>query len=319
MNKVKVGIIGIGALGEGMVDVFSKHPLTELVALCDIDEQKVYKAAQHYQVEAYTNHKTFLDKSNIDMVYIATPPKWHHDLAIDVIRAGKHILCEKPLANSIEEAANMLQLAKEYKVVHAMNFPINYVNNTRKFGELIDSGYVGNLRRIELIMKFPTWPRKWQQNNWINTREQGGFVFEVTGHFIQLIQRFFGPLHDIKSEVELPNDPTLPETGIMASMKLANGTPVIVNGISGMAGEEEQHLSLTVYGTEGTIAHVDIMKVMAGKVGEVYKELEVSPNHFWNELITAFVDAINGDSSELYDFQVGYDVQVVLEALRNPV
>ncbi|MBM7661910.1 hypothetical protein JOC85_002717 [Bacillus mesophilus] len=110
----------------------------------------------------------------------------------------------------------------------------------------------------------------------------------------------------------------LSETGIIVSMRLKDGTPVILNGISGIAGIEEQHVTLTAYGSEGTISHVDVMKIKAGKNGTTYDELDVKPNQFWDELLSSFVDAIHGKPSELYDFQVGYDVQVVLEALRNP-
>ena len=317
MSKKKVAIIGIGALGEGMVKVFSEHPSAELVAVCDIDIAKVEKCASLYNVEGFTNHLELLKKVDIEMVYVAVPPKCHHEIAIDVIQAGKHILCEKPLANSLAEAENMLRMANENNVVHAMNFPLNYLNNTRKFDELLLEGFIGRLRKVELTMQFPTWPRHWQQNSWINTREQGGFVFEVAGHFVQLIQRFFGPISDVKSELEFPDDPNLPETGIIATMRLANGVPISVNGISGIAGKEEQHLALTAFGTEGTLSLQDLMKLKAGKLGEEFVEVKVENNHFWNELIDEFVKAIDGKTSELYDFQVGFDVQTVLEELRG--
>ncbi|MCJ8007131.1 Gfo/Idh/MocA family protein [Lederbergia wuyishanensis] len=317
MSKKKVAIIGIGALGEGMVKVFFEHPLVELVAVCDTNKEKVEQCAALYNVEGFTNHIKLLEKVNIDMVYVAVPPKWHHDIAVDVMRAGKHIICEKPLANSLAEAENMLRIAKEQNVVHAMNFPLNYLHNTRKFEELWLEGYIGKLRKVELTMQFPKWPRHWQQNSWIDTREQGGFVFEVAGHFVQLIQRFFGQISDVESELEFPSDSNLPEVGIIAKMRLANGVPISFNGISGIAGLEEQHLSLTAYGTEGTLSLIDLKKIKAGKIGEEFLEIEVENNHFWNELINQFVDAIDGKTSELYDFQVGYDVQVVLEELRK--
>ncbi|MBY0123582.1 Gfo/Idh/MocA family protein [Bacillus sp. S/N-304-OC-R1] len=317
MSKKKAAIIGIGALGKGIVKVFAEHPLVELVAICDINSEKVDQCASLFHVEGFTNHLELLEQTDIDMVYVAVPPKWHHDIAVDVIRAGKHILCEKPLANSLDEAENMLRLAKEYNIVHAMNFPLNYLHNTRKFEELLLDGYIGQLRKVDLQMKFPTWPRHWQENSWINTREQGGFVFEVAGHFIQLIQRFFGPIKDVKSELEFPEDPHLPETGIISTMRLENGVPIMFNGISGTAGVEEQHLNLTAYGTEGTLSLIDLMRLKAGKTGEEFLEVKIENNHFWNELINEFIKAIDGKTSELYDFQVGYDVQEVLEALRK--
>jgi predicted dehydrogenase len=317
LTPIKVGAIGIGALGQGMIERFSKHPRTELVAVCDLDREKVLTCSSRYNINGYTHHLDLLEKENLDLIYLSVPPKWHHDIAIDVLKAGKHILCEKPLANSLQEAKNMLMHAKESNVIHAINFPLNYMNNTKRFMQLLSNGYLGKLRRVDLIMEFPKWPRYWQQNNWINTREQGGFVFEVAGHFIQLIQRFFGPIKDVKRELELPENPSLPETGIIATMRLQDGTPIIFNGISGIAGLEEQRLSLTAYGTEGTLSLVDLIKLKAGKLGEAFHEIELEENDFWHELIDHLCDAIEGRESELYDFQVGYEVQQVLELLRG--
>jgi predicted dehydrogenase len=138
--KKKVAIIGIGALGEGMVKVFAEHPEVELVAVCDTNTEKVKQCVALYHVEGFTNHHDLLIEMEVDMVYVAVPPKWHHDIAIDVMRAGKHILCEKPLANSLEEAENLFRIAKEGNLVHAMNFPLHYLNHTRKFETLYKDG-----------------------------------------------------------------------------------------------------------------------------------------------------------------------------------
>jgi predicted dehydrogenase len=119
----------------------------------------------------YTDHKELLQHTDVDLVYVAVPPKYHHAIALDVIASGMHILCEKPLANSLGEAYEMLEQAQRAGIVHASNY--------------VSSGYVGQLRRVEIITHFHKWPREWQQNEWVGGREQGGFVLEVIPHFIQ--------------------------------------------------------------------------------------------------------------------------------------
>lgn len=317
MKKLKVGIIGTGMMAERMMNSFAAHPRLEIAGISDVNEQRVNELMERFETPGYTKHQELLANEELDMVYVAVPPKWHHEVALDVLRAGKHILCEKPLANSMQEAEEMLALVKETGVVNAMNFPLNYEEGTRKFEEMIQAGYVGTLRRVELRMEFPKWPRPRQQNSWISTREQGGFVFEVAGHLVQQILRTFGPITDVQTDLELPEDPTLSEIGIMATMQLESGAPVYFNGITGTAGTHSQDIELTAFGTEGTIKLSNYTHITAGKIGEEMVHIPLADKERTEELIDAFVTAIDGGSSELYDFQVGYDVQVVLEKLRK--
>ncbi|MBU9713070.1 Gfo/Idh/MocA family protein [Evansella tamaricis] len=318
-NKiVKVGVIGVGAIGKGMTEVFNEHRHTKVTAICDVAQDIVEKKAKDLGgIYWTTNYKELLEQ-DVDLVYVAVPPALHYSIVMDILDSGKHVLCEKPLANSLEEAGEMVKKAEITGLVNAVHYPLSYINNIKALSQRMEEGYLGKVRRVELEMRFPQWPRKWQQNNWIATRKQGGFVFEVAGHFIQLIHQLFGRLTDIESIMELPEDPTACETGIIAQMKLEDGTPVLVNGISQIAGEQEQSISLTIYGTKGTLALVDLDKLYGGKVGEAYKELPVSKDKsFWDEFIQNLVNAINGESAEIIDFYQGYEVQKVLESLRK--
>lgn len=100
---------------------------------------------------------------------------------------------------------------------------------------------------------------------------------------------------------------------------LEDRTPILFNGISKIAGEQEQSISLTIYGSEGTLALVDLIKLYGGKLGSTYTELPIKKDEsFWDQLIQNLVNAIEGRPAAIIDFNQGYEVQVVLEALRNP-
>jgi predicted dehydrogenase len=101
-------------------------------------------------------------------------------------------------------------------------------------------------------MHFPQWPRIWQQNGWVGKREQGGFVLEVGVHFIQQTLKIFGDIKNIQTRLELPNDPNKCETGIVATAELGDGTPVLIEGLSQIAGEV--FIGFTAYGSEGTVS-----------------------------------------------------------------
>ncbi|WP_047986462.1 Gfo/Idh/MocA family protein [Ornithinibacillus californiensis] len=312
---IHIGIIGLGAIGQRLIKQFSNHSEIKVTAVCDQLESLATDTAEALGgIVAYTDYKELIDDENVDLVYVAVPPKLHHQIVMDVLKAKKHVLCEKPLANSLEEAEEMFQAAKEANVVHAMNFPMNYEPAAIQFANMVEQNYVGKLRRIHLTMYFPNWPRLWQKNNWVGGREQGGFVLEVGVHFIQQIIKVFGDIKNIQTRLELPADPTKCETGIIATGELSDGTPVLIEGLSEAAGNE--YIGYTAYGTEGVLSIENWGLLRAGKTGEELKEIPLE-NSSQYTLINELVKAVQGKQSGIYDFEVGYRAQQVLEQLRK--
>ncbi|MEQ2526761.1 Gfo/Idh/MocA family oxidoreductase [Robertmurraya yapensis] len=312
---IHIGIVGLGAIGQRLIKQFMEHPEVEIVAVCDQFESLAKEtAASLGDARAYTAYPSLIADEKVELVYVAVPPKFHHSIVMDVLRAKKHVLCEKPLANSLEEAKEMHEAAKEAGVVHAMNFPLNYGPAATKLTDMIGENYIGKLRRLQLTMHFPQWPRGWQQNDWVGKREQGGFVLEVGVHFIQQTLKIFGDIKNIQTRLELPADSAKSETGIIATAELEDGTPVLIEGLSQVAGEE--YIGFTAYGSEGTLSLENWGHLKGGKMGEELKPIlaeDVTPNRLIDEL----VKAVKGEVAELYDFEVGYKAQRVLEELRK--
>ncbi len=312
---IRVGVIGLGAIGERLIHAFTEHPQLEVVAVCDHLEERVNQFTQKLGgVLGFTSHKDLLEQVELDLIYIGVPPKYHHQISLDVIEKGIHILCEKPLANSIEEAQEMMRKANEKGIIQAMNFPLNYSPGANTFAKLIKEGYVGELRRVELSMHFPQWPRFWQQNDWVASREQGGFVLEVGVHFIQLTQRIFGSVKVNSSQLEFPENPRRSEIGIFASLELEEmGIPFIINGLSDIAGDER--IAYTAYGADGTLSLVNWSVLEGGKVGSAIEPIEATVEG--SSLLLNIEKALNNERAELYNFTDGYNAQVVLERLRK--
>nr|WP_309100254.1 Gfo/Idh/MocA family oxidoreductase [Fredinandcohnia onubensis] len=315
MKHVRVGVIGLGAIGERLIQGFNANKHTTVTAVVDKEKRRAVEMAKKLGgINWYDNHKDMLANEELDLVYVAVPPKYHHALTMDVIDKGIHILCEKPLANSVEEAKEMLEKAEQAGIIHAMNFPLNYSTSANSFDRLIKEGYIGKLRKLELSMNFPNWPRLWQQNDWVAGREQGGFVLEVGVHFIQLTQRIFGSITYQNCTIELPEDETKCETGVIASLQIENGTPFLINGISQIAGAER--IAYTAYGTDGTLSLIDWGKLEGGKLGEEIQSIEIETTETVT-LIDNLVAAIAGKENRLFTFKDGYEAQVILEKLRD--
>lgn len=315
MEHVKVGVIGLGAIGERLIQGFNANKQTIVTAVVDTDKERATQMAEKLGgINWYDNHKDMLAKEKLDLVYVAVPPKYHNKITMDILEKGIHVLCEKPLANSVEEAKGMKDKAEQAGIIHAMNFPLNYSSPANTFDRMIKEGYIGKLRKLELSMNFPNWPRLWQQNDWVAGREQGGFVLEVGVHFIQLTQRIFGSITYLNSWLELPEDTSKCETGIMATLELKDGTPFIINGMSQISGAER--IAYTAYGTDGTLSLVDWGKLEGGKLGEEIQPIEMEKEETFT-LIDHLVAAIAGKESRLYTFKDGYEAQIILEKLRD--
>ncbi|SHG50174.1 Gfo/Idh/MocA family protein [Ornithinibacillus halophilus] len=313
MKQLNIGIIGLGAIGERLLRQFHTHPSTNIVAISDVNEQRMIEMKELVsEVNLYNNYKDLIANEEVELVYVAVPPKFHYSIALDVLNAGKHILCEKPLANSLEEAIEMKEKAEAAGVVNAINFPLPYSNPVNTLSNLIQKDEIGKLRRIELTMKFPEWPRSWQQNEWIARREQGGFIREITPHFIQLTQQLFGKVGNVQTFVEYPENEKNCETGVIARLQLEAGTPILVNGLSGVGQKEE--LSYKMIGENGVLSLVNWGQLTYTTMEKENETIAIRDNE-QPGLIDELINAVSGKPSKLITFKEGYEVQRILEGL----
>jgi len=116
MDKVKVGVIGVGSMGKNHVRSYAslKH-VCDLVGVYDIDQKRAHEMAKSYGVKSFSAVEDLLQE--VEAVNIATPTTTHYDIALQAIDAGKHILIEKPITNKIDEANEILKRAKDKKLI----------------------------------------------------------------------------------------------------------------------------------------------------------------------------------------------------------
>ncbi len=115
-KKLKIGIIGCGGIANGKhMPNLAKIPEVEMVAFCDIVLERAEKAKAAYGTEdakVYLDYHDLLKDESIDIVHVLTPNREHAPITIDALEAGKHVMCEKPMAKTAAEAEAMLEAAK---------------------------------------------------------------------------------------------------------------------------------------------------------------------------------------------------------------
>jgi predicted dehydrogenase len=314
-NIKRVGIVGLGVIGQRLISEFQKSSAIEIAGICDRQKELAKQTSTELGgVPYFTDYNELLKQENVDFIYVAVPPAIHFNVVMTAFVHNKHILCEKPLANSEQEALQMLKGAEKSGLIHAMHFPLAYQKAFWFMKELVEQGSLGGVRRIHLKMHFPEWPRPWQQTPWIGKREQGGFIREITPHYLQMILSIFGPVKQVQSSVEFPADETASELGVIATIELESGIKVLMDGLVGQA--EKEHLSFSIHGTKQSVALDDWRTVKTAKMGEDWHQVDLSEfNHPQYSMIEELVKKLNGDDAYLVGFDEGYAVQRVLEKI----
>lgn len=143
MKKIKFAIIGAGIMGDFHSRVISESDYGELVAIAGRTESKAREMAQKYNVpDYYVDYNVMLKNSDIDAVCVTTPDFLHLDPVLACIKNNKHVLVEKPLATSVEEAKLILDSQKEDKVL-MVNYTMRWCSAFRNAKNIIDSGEIG--------------------------------------------------------------------------------------------------------------------------------------------------------------------------------
>jgi UDP-N-acetylglucosamine 3-dehydrogenase len=190
-RTARVGLIGCGNIGAGgHLPAYAHSPEAELVAVCDAVEELVHAAAERSGATAYTDYRRLLERKDINMVDICLPTYLHAQVAVAAAEAGKHVLCEKPMAHTLEAAEAMIEAAEKAGVKLMIGQVRRFDHRYMSIKEQIDVGKVGRpvfIRRAERqFLPFP--PDAWQ---W-DPKRGGGVILDIGVHATDLFRWYFG-------------------------------------------------------------------------------------------------------------------------------
>lgn len=146
---ISVALVGYGYWGPNLLRNYAEIPQASVKYVCDQNPQALAKAVARYpRVQPTADYNEVLSDSDLDAVLIVTPISTHHDLARRALRAGKHVFVEKPLAASVEEAEELVDLAGQFGVTLMVGHTFVYSPPVRKVKEIITSGVLGDIRFV---------------------------------------------------------------------------------------------------------------------------------------------------------------------------
>lgn len=267
-DKVNMAVIGLG-VGRWHADSWIQTSNTRLIAVCDADEKKLAQAKEHYGVKGYTSYQELCEDEEVDAVSVCVPNYLHAPISIYALEHGKHVLCEKPLANTVSAGEAMVSAAKKSGLVAMVAMKFRYTNEAVYIHRLLEEGKLG-----EIYYGWTTYLRQLGgipgMGGWFTRKplSGGGPMIDNGVHFLDVLWWLmgcpkptrvsgatyakFGPLG--KGAIGWNRVPTPDEFSVedlaTAIIHFENGASVLIdNGWAGFVPSEV--ISLRVMGTKG--------------------------------------------------------------------
>ncbi|MFD1849742.1 Gfo/Idh/MocA family protein [Oceanobacillus bengalensis] len=332
MDCLRIGVIGCGSIARRRhLPEYANNDKVEIIAVCDSYDVRAKEIAEIYGAKAYTDYHELLLDPDLDAVSVCLPNSFHAPVSIAALNAGKHVLCEKPMATSHEEATQMIDAAtkndKKLMIAHNQRF----VSSHRKARELIGNGELGKIYSFRTVFGHGG-PEGWSidgRNSWFFEKEKAfiGAMGDLGVHKTDLIRYLLGE--------EVTEIAAFVETNAKENTNIDDNAVCILKMESGIIGTlaaswsyvSESDNSTIIYGENGIIRLEDDPEhslIVQYKNGEVikYKLDKIQTNdadgQHTSHIIDSFINAIIKDTDVPITGSEGLkSLQVILSALES--
>lgn len=278
MDKLRFGLIGCGTVaGYGHLPALTSLPEAELVAISDIDEERLTEFKAKYGIDStYTDYREVLAREDIDAVGVATPLDQHHPVVMDAAAAGKHVFCEKPIAESVKQGEEMVGAMARAGKLLAMNFESRQSDPHPEMKKLLEQGAIGDLKVLRFV-------GNWQGGRWAGEDRYRmlitvglGPIVDCGIHYFDLSRWYtaseFAEINAKGIHVEDYPNPD----HVIATCKMSNGALVIIEtgwAYTHNTPVHEANMRIDLIGTDGIIGYLHLQTSIEG--AEERRELNV--------------------------------------------
>jgi len=254
-ERLRIGIIGCGDVANFAGLCFSLNRSVKMVRCCDSNPERAQAFAHKYRLEeGVSDYQTLFSKGNLDAVYIAAPHFLHHEMILSAIRAGIHVLCEKPITITLEDARDIVLQAQERGIKVGINYQYRYDAALNQLFRQVRWGRLGEIRYVRL--NIPWHREKDYISGWRGDKSQsgGGTLITQGSHALDFALWICGsrPLKATGIARNSVFDAPVEDLG-MGMIELENG--VVIQICSAMIATPERAVSAEFYTSQGTVIY----------------------------------------------------------------
>lgn len=307
MNKIRCAVVGVGYLGRFHAQKYQKLDNAELVAVCDLNRNAVEAIAQELEVKAYLDYHELFDK--VDAVSIAATTNKHYKIAKAFLEQGIHVLIEKPITETVEEADELIQLAEKHKVKLQVGH-LERFNSAR----LAVEPYLSNPHFIESERLAPFTPRGTDVN----------VILDLMIHDIDMIQNM------VKSpivSIEAQGTPVLTQQIDIANARLTFANHCVANVTASRISfkterrtrifQEDSYLSIDYHKKQFALFKKGEGEMFPGIPDIQQEQMQFAPGDALLEEIKSFLSSIENDTTPLVTGTEGRDALETAERITK--
>ena len=322
-NELKVGVVGAGFIGPAHIEALRRHGINVL-GLCEETPERGVERAENLNLQPYPTFEEMIEDPQLDVIHITSPNHLHAYHSKMALEAGKHVVCEKPLAMNSKESADLVQLAKTTGLVNAVNFNIRFYPIAQEARAMIQSGEIGDIYIVQgsYLQDWLLLPTDW---NWRLEPELGGdmrAVADIGSHWLDLMMFITGlevksVMADFKTFLPIRNKPkTQLDT---FSGKLETAVEYEEQSI-----HTEDYATILIRFNNDSRGALTVSQVSAGRKNRLYFEIDGSksalewnserPNELWighrertNEILLKDPSLLSDDARQYASYPGGHN------------
>ncbi len=311
---IKIGLIGVGAVGEMHKEAIDGHPDCELTAVCNRTISKAEKMAEGTSIHCYSDYKEMMEKEELDAVIVNLPHDMHHDVTNHILNCGVSVLVEKPMAMTVAECDSMMKTAEKNGVILAVGHVQRYYDCLRGLRKLIAEKRLGKLCAVTIKRNCDYFTNR---AAWFLDKKQsgGGILMNYGAHSMDIL--FYTTGLSVKRVAAVGNnfltDHNVEATAqVLLEMEGGVGASILHCGCK-VHGEDE----FIYYFTNGTAQIRNGLELWISEGGAPYEMVDTSNEgmheNFMIDQIAEFIKMMKGEPNEMVTAEYGRDVIATLE------
>ncbi|MDA8212054.1 MAG: Gfo/Idh/MocA family oxidoreductase [Clostridia bacterium] len=322
MGRIGFGIIGCGRIAPKHAEAIIALEEAELVAVCDIDANRVRDFETKYRAKGYDDYEQLLANPDVQVVNICTPSGLHAEIGIAAARAGKHVMVEKPMAMNLKEANALVKACEEAGVLLAVVHQNRFNSAVKQLRGAVEEGRFGRLTHGSAVIRWNRNDNYYAQAPWRGTWSQdGGCLMNQSIHNIDLLQWMMGPVESVFAYTATHLRKIEAEDNAVAVLRFKHGALGVIEAANTIYPTNLEE-TLNIFGETGTVVlgGIAVNKIEVWRFGEEGEEAAVlarqqqdPPNVYGfghKDIIQDMIQAVKSGGKPAID---GYEGRKALE------